>query len=71
MKSGRPKATTPRDIADRLRELRELRIKVSKAELAAARKELTAREKTKAKRAPPSLAPFDFGLICAAPLVTP
>jgi hypothetical protein len=50
MKSGRPKATTPRDIADRLRELRELRIKVSKAELAAARKELTAREKTKAKR---------------------
>jgi hypothetical protein len=50
MKSGRPKATTPRDIADRLRELRKLRIQVSKAELAAARKELTASKTPKAKR---------------------
>jgi len=54
MKQGerRPKATTPRDIADRLRELRKLRIKVSKAELAAARKELAAGETPKAKRKP-------------------
>jgi hypothetical protein len=54
MKQGerRPKAATPRNIADRLQELRKLRIKVSKAELAAARKELTAGETPKAKRKP-------------------